>query len=80
MPAILLWFLSPIGRYAALAAIALAAYGAWDVHIRMNERAKIEQQITVERQHAATKGNAARARATKRFDAGKLHDDGFARD
>lgn len=74
------FLLSPIGRYVAYALIALAAYGTWDLYIRHDEKAKIEQKQTVERQHVTEKGNTARKRATQRFDAGRLHDDGFARD
>jgi hypothetical protein len=46
----------------------------------MDERSKINQQEQAEKAHATNKATAARARAVKRFDAGRLRDDGFARD
>lgn len=80
LPTWLLWILSPLGRYTAMALIALAAYGAWDLTIRKDERVKIQKQEQVEKAHAVKKATTARARAVKRYDAGRMRDDGFARD
>ena len=80
MMAVLSFFLSPIGRYVGIALIAALAYGAWDLHIRHDEAAKIQQHEQVERNNAVQKGNSARDSATRRFDRGRLRDDGFARD
>jgi hypothetical protein len=80
LPTWLLYLLSPIGRYAALAALGLALYGAWDLHIRYDERAKIKQTEQVERTNAVKKATVARTRTVKRFDAGRVRNDGFARD
>lgn len=60
--------------------IALAAYGAWDLHIRNDQTAKIEHKEQVNNQHAITKSTKARDRAVQRYDAGRMRDDGFARD
>ena len=74
------WFLSPIGRYVGLAILAAIAYGAWDLTIRHSEDVRIQQKEHIERQHAVQKGTSARDRATRRFDNGRLRNDGFRRD
>lgn len=80
LPTWLLWIIGPLGKYVALALIALAVYGAWDLKIRSDERSKIQHKEQVEKTHAINKSDKARARAVKRYDAGRLRDDGFARD
>jgi hypothetical protein len=93
MPALLLWFLSPIGRYLGIAALAAAlaggiyAAGAYNDHVAYTK--KLEQEAV----HAVTKADAARKAADKKFHSHPIavgpkphrwslrHDpDGFARD
>ena len=78
--AILKWFFGPIGRYVLMIVVAAVFYGAWDLRIRHAEDLRIQHQQQIERQKNVDKGTAARNRALKRFDRGRLRDDGFARD
>src|SRR5262249_49789428 len=52
LPTWLLWLLSPLGKYLALAAVALAAYGAWNLSIRHDERQKVYAKQEVQRTNA----------------------------
>ncbi len=76
------FFLSPLGRYLALGIAVMAVIGGTYTKGRLDGRsaykAKIERQI----QDAKTKGETAREKALRDFDAApddELPDDGFRR-
>ena len=78
---IIAFFLSPIGRYVAIGAAALALLGGIYVKGRSDGKASYQAALTRQANKAITKGNAAEADALKKFDQQKdLTDDGFARD
>ena len=81
MPAILLWFLGPIGRYVGIGIVAVSLIGGVYAKGRYDGktayRAKLEREIKT----AISKGDAAREQALRKFDSNKeIEDDGNARD
>lgn len=80
IPSILLWFLGPLGRYVGMALLAAALVGGIYGKGRYDDHVAYTHKLQVKKEHDITKGNAARERAVKRYDAGRLHDDGFSRD
>ena len=77
MPAIILWFLGPIGRWVGIGAVILAALGGLYVKGRIDGRnsykAKVERQIN----DAIKKGDAGRADALRKLDDGSVPDNWF---
>jgi hypothetical protein len=78
--AVLTFFLSPIGRWLAGALIILALVGGIYGKGRYDDHVAYTAKIEREKQDAIKKGSTARDSALKRFDNGRLRDDGFARD
>lgn len=81
MTAILAFFLGPIGRWLAIGAVVVAAFGTTYIKGRMDGKriyqAKLEREINI----AIVKGDGARTEALKKFDTNKeIENDGFARD
>lgn len=77
---IIAFFLSPLGRYAGIAAVALTFVGGVYVKGRMDGKASFQAKLTREINTAIEKGDRARAEALNRFDSMKDYDDGFFRD
>jgi hypothetical protein len=91
--AVILWLLSPIGRYVAVGAIIAAAFGGWTIKERLAQYHADQAKFQQEAADAVAKANAARAAADKKFKSHPIqrgpkphswslrHDpDGFARD
>ena len=80
MPAILLWFLGPIGRIVGIALIAVTAIGGVYVKGRIDGKSAYQAKLTRQLNAAIKKGNDAEAKALKKFDSDKeLEDDGYER-
>jgi hypothetical protein len=77
---ILLWFFSPLGRYAALALLLSGFIGGVYLKGRHDDHKSFQEKIVRESKKAITKADTARSTATRRFDAGGMRNDGFARD
>lgn len=81
MSAIIAFFLSPLGRYAGIAIVALGLTSSIYVKGRYDGRTSYKTKIEREIKNAIDKGDAARERALREFDAApdSLPDDGFRR-
>jgi hypothetical protein len=78
---IITFFLSPLGRWVGIAAVALTFVSSVYVKGRMDGKAAYQAKLTREINKAIETGDRARAEALKKFDATKeITDDGFARD
>lgn len=77
---LILWFLSPLGRYVGLALLVSAFVGGIYVKGQHDEKVHIQETIIRESTKTITKATTARRAATERFDAGRMRNDGFARD
>lgn len=77
---ILLWFLSPLGRYVGMALLVSAFLAGIYVKGEHDAKVRIQENIIRETTKAVDKARVARKSATDRFDAGRMRDDGFARD
>lgn len=80
MPALLLWFLGPIGRYVGIALLAAAVVGGVRAKWYFDDQATFTAKLEAKKQHDITKADAARRSAVRRYDAGKLRNDGYRRD
>jgi hypothetical protein len=78
---ILAFFFSPLGRVVAIGLAALAIVGGAYTKGRFDGRASYKAKIEREIANAIEKGDAARERALRDFDAApdELPDDGFRR-
>jgi hypothetical protein len=75
------FFLSPLGRYVGIAAVALSFVGGVYLKGRSDGKAAYQAKLTREINKAIETGDRARTEALKKFDATKeIEDDGFARD
>lgn len=74
------FFLSPLGRYFAIAGVAFALISGVYLKGRSDGKAYFQAKLTREINEAIAKGDRARAEALNRFDSMKDYDDGFARD
>lgn len=81
MGAIVSFFLSPIGKYLAIGLVAVSAISGVYVKGRLDGRASYKAKIEREIADAVNKGDAARERALRDFDASPdvVPDDGFRR-
>lgn len=81
MTAILTFIFSPIGRYAVIALVAVSAIGGIYIKGRSDGKTAYKSKIEREIKNAIDKGDAARERALRDFDASpdSLPDDGFRR-
>lgn len=72
---------SPLGRYAMIAIVAVSALGGLYAKGRYDGRTAYKAKIEREIKNAIDKGDAARERALREFDAApdSLPDDGFRR-
>ena len=77
---VLLWFLSPIGRYVGGALVVLSIVGVIYGKGRIDDHKQVVKEITQESTNDVKKSDTARTRAVKRYHAGRLRNDGFARD
>ena len=77
MPAILLWFLGPIGRWVGIALIAVLSLGGIYEKGRFDQRAYDKAKLQKEISSAIEKGDNGRADALKQFDAGRMPDGWF---
>jgi hypothetical protein len=77
---IISFFLSPLGRYAGMAGVALVLVGGIYIKGRSDGKASYQAKLTREINTAIEKGDRARAEALNRFDSMKDYDDGFFRD
>jgi len=93
MSAFILWFLSPIGKYFAIAILVLSVVGGIYGKGRYDDHVAYTAKLEKDAAHAVDKAKSARAAADKKFDAHPIvvgpkphrwsvrHDpDGFARD
>lgn len=81
MTAILAFFLGPVGRWLAIGAVVLTAFGATYVKGRGDGKKAYQAKLEREINTAIVKGDTARTDALKKFDANKeIENDGFARD
>jgi hypothetical protein len=81
MTPILAFIFSPLGRYAIIALVAVGAVTGIYVKGRSDGRTAYKAKIEREIKNAIDKGDAARERALRDFDASpdSLPDDGFRR-
>lgn len=81
MSAIIAFIFSPIGRWVAISTIAALALGGLYAKGRYDGRTAYKAKIEREIKDAIQKGDAARERALRDFDASpdSLPDDGFRR-
>lgn len=80
MPAILLWFLSPLGKIIGIVTICALAFGGVYTKGRVDGKSAYQAKLTRQLNAAIKKGNDAEAKALKKFDSEKeLEDDGFER-
>lgn len=77
---ILLWFLSPIGRWVGIGLLALSLVGGIYGKGRYDDHVAYTAKLDARNTKLNTKADAARTRATDQFDAGRVPDDGYARD
>lgn len=77
---LILWFLSPLGRYVGLLLLASAFIGGIYVKGQHDANIRIQEKIVRDSKTAITKADRDRGAAVDQFDAGRLRDDGFARD
>lgn len=81
MGAIIAFFLGPIGKWVALGIGVVVILGGTYTKGRFDGRASYKAQVEAAIAKAVAKGDAAKAKALKDFDAStELPDDGFARD
>jgi hypothetical protein len=71
---------SPVGRWVAGALAILAAVTAIYTKGRVDDHKAFKETIQRESTKAVQKADTARSRATVKFDAGRLRNDGFRRD
>lgn len=81
MSAIIAFFLGPIGRFVALAIFVVSAIGGVYVKGRIDGGAAYHAKMEREIKNAIDKGDVARERALRDFDASpdSVPDDGFRR-
>lgn len=77
MPAILLWFLGPIGRYVGIGLGVLAIIGSTYMKGRWDQRAQDKAKLQAEIAQSIAKGEQGKADALKKFDEGHLPDSWF---
>jgi hypothetical protein len=77
----LAFLFSPLGRYVVIGLVAIAAIGGVYTKGRIDGRSSYKAKIEREIANAIEKGDAARERALRDFDAApdELPDDGFRR-
>jgi hypothetical protein len=73
----LTFFLSPLGRYVAIALAALAIVGGAYTKGRLDGRASYKAKIERQIKDAVEKGTDARDRALRDLDAGRVPNDWF---
>lgn len=78
--AVITWLLSPLGKALTIFAVVGSILGGVYLKGRSDDNKSFKENIQRESVKAVAKTTAARNTATQRFDAGRVRDDGFARD
>lgn len=77
MPAILLWFLGPIGRWVGIGLLIIAAIGGLYTKGRIDGRASYKAKVERQINDAIAKGDKGRADALRNLDASGVPDSWF---
>lgn len=78
---IIAFFLGPVGRWVAISAVVLTAFGGTYVKGRNDGKGAYQAKLAREINTAIVKGDTARTDALKKFDTNKeIENDGFSRD
>jgi hypothetical protein len=80
MPAFILWFLGPIGKWVGIALIAALAFDGLRTKWYFDDKASFTAKLEREANDAISKTTKARDGAVIRFDTGGMRNDGFRRD
>jgi hypothetical protein len=77
MPAIVLWFLGPIGRWVAIGLAVLVSIGGIYTKGRIDGRASYKAKVERQINDAIAKGDKGRADALRKLDADGVPDNWF---